>query len=157
MSYQDDVDLDQEALDVEWVRHPSLMLKYCMNAADAHREMDLAKARFDYVQARIDKEIRANPEAYGMTRLTEGGIKSSIQTHDDYQASEQEYLSAKWEYDVAAAAVKSFDAKKVSLENLVKLHGMGYFAGPAVPHNLTEEREKRQRRANAAIRFTRRE
>jgi hypothetical protein len=153
-TYETDIEIDESALDVEWVGHASLMLRYTRTAAEAHKEMNLAKARLDYVKARLDKEIRENPDAYGLgTRITEGSISSAIRLSDDFEEANHGLIEKEFEYEVAAGVVRSFDHRKSALENLVRLHAQAYFAGPAVPHNLSEERSKR---ANRHIRFQRR-
>jgi hypothetical protein len=134
MSYEQDIEIDESVLDVEWVDHPRRVLLYTTGAAEAHKEMDLAKSALDYARAKLDKEIREAPEAFGLgTRITEGSIN--------------------FEYEVASGVVKSFEHRKSALENLVRLHGQSYFAGPSVPHNLSEERS---RRSNATVRIRRR-
>jgi hypothetical protein len=153
-TYETDIEIDESALDVEWVGHASLMLRYTRTAAEAHKEMNLAKARLDYVKARLDKEIRENPDAYGLgTRITEGSISSAIRLSDDFEEANHGLIEKEFEYEVAAGVVRSFDHRKSALENLVRLHAQSYFAGPSVPHNLSEERSKR---ANRHIRFQRR-
>ena len=39
----------------------------------------------------------------------------------------------------------AIDQKKSALENLVKLHGQMYFAGPSIPRDLDKEWEKREK------------
>jgi hypothetical protein len=153
-TYETDIEIDESALDVEWVGHASLMLRYTRTAAESHKEMNLAKARLDYVKARLDKEIRENPDAYGLgTRITEGSISSAIRLSEDFEEANHGLIEKEFEYEVAAGVVRSFDHRKSALENLVRLHAQSYFAGPSVPHNLSEERSKR---ANRHIRFQRR-
>jgi hypothetical protein len=50
----------------------------------------------------------------------------------------------KYEAEVLQGAVNAVDHRKDALENLVRLHGLQYFAGPKVPRNLSEEREYRE-------------
>jgi hypothetical protein len=154
MSYEQDIEIDESVLDVEWVDHPRRVLLYTTGAAEAHKEMDLAKSALDYARAKLDKEIREAPEAFGLgTRITEGSINSAILLHDDYDEANRDFIQKKFEYEVASGVVKSFEHRKSALENLVRLHGQSYFAGPSVPHNLSEERS---RRSNATVRIRRR-
>ena len=39
--------------------------------------------------------------------------------------------------------LKAFEQRKDALENLVRLHGQQYFAGPKIPRDLPSEMEKR--------------
>lgn len=139
MNFEEDVRIDESALDIEWLRQPELMGKYCRHAAHAKALMDKHKDRLDVVEAEIDRDIRENPESYGLSKLTETLIKSTILQTEKRQLAAQAYIDHKYEYDMAQAAVRAIDQKKSALENLVKLHGMSYFAGPAVPRDLSAE------------------
>jgi hypothetical protein len=152
MTYESDIQIDETALDVEWIEHPGKMLTYTTGAAEAHRDMDLAKAKLDFVKAKLDRDIRESASGTSQ-RLTEFGIQSMILLEPEYDEANREFIEAKFQYEVASGVVKSFEHRKSALENLVRLHGQSYFAGPSVPHNLSEERT---RRSNRAVRITRR-
>jgi len=120
--------------------------------------MDKAKERLDVVEAEMDRDVREDPEKYDLVKLTETLIKSTVLQTSERQIAAQNYIDAKYEYDMAQAAVRSIDQKKTALENLVKLHGMSYFAGPSVPRDLSKEWEQRERQntANAKVKMQRR-
>lgn len=156
MSYEDDIKIDEQALDVEWLDQAQRMVKYCRIAAEAHRDMDFAKEELDAVRARLDQAIRADPDAYGLSpgargAVTEGSIQSAILLDDDYRKSSKVYMNLKYENDVAASVVRAFDHRKSALENLVRLHGQSYFAGPSIPRDLAEERRRRDVEVQARI------
>jgi hypothetical protein len=154
MNYEKDIEIDESALDVECLDQARRMLTYTVGAAEAHKEMDLAKAVVDFVKARLDKEVREDPRAHGLgDRITEGAISSVIITNDEYDAVNRDYIEKKYQYEVATGVVKSFEHRKNMLESLIRLHSQSYFAGPSVPHNLSEERQKR---VNRSIRLQRR-
>jgi hypothetical protein len=48
------------------------------------------------------------------------------------------------------------EQRKDALENMVRLHGQQYFAGPRIPRNLTEERQAKQKKADTQIKMKRR-
>jgi hypothetical protein len=56
---------------------------------------------------------------------------------------------------VASTVVRAIDQKKTALENLVKLLGASYFAGPKAPRDLTQERleEKERRMHNSRVKI----
>lgn len=147
MEYEQDIEIDVEALDAEWLDHSRRMFVYCSHAAESHRDMDFSKERLDVVKAEIDQRVRANPDQYGLSPgsrgITEGSIQSTVLTQPEYQEATRDYLQKKYEYEVAQGAVRAFDHRKSALENLVRLHGQSYFAGPAVPHELSDLRQQR--------------
>lgn len=143
MNYETDMMIDETALDVEWLEQASLMMKYARNAAELSRQLDLKKEALDLVKAELDKAIRSKPERYGIEKITEGAINSTIITHKDYAKANQEMIDARYELDIARSAVRAVDARKDALENLVRLHGQQYFAGPKVPRDLSLEVQHR--------------
>ena len=160
MSYEDDIVIDDQALDVEWLEQPRRMVQYCKIAAETHRQMDLAKENLEFVRATIERAVRGAPSDYGVVAgsrgITEDSIKAAIQVHAEYLIASKAYLDAKYESEVANGAVRAFDHRKTALENLVRLLGLSYFAGPSVPHDLTAERARRDQAAQKNVRIVRR-
>lgn len=142
LNYEEDVMIDHTSLDVEWLQQAELMRRYATHQAETRRQMDEAKERLDIGKARIEMDARANPDKYGLTKVTESAIQSAILLQSEYQELTQAYIDAKYENDVAIAAVRAVDQKKTSLENLVKLLGTSYFAGPVAPRDLAHEWQK---------------
>ena len=66
-----------------------------------------------------------------------------------------EVIDARYEFNTAKGAVRAVDQRKESLENLVRLHGQHYFAGPKIPRDLSSEVEqhKIRKESNAKIRI----
>ena len=161
LNYEEDIRIDHTALDVEWVRQPELMGRYAKHAVEARRAFDDAKERLDVGKAKLEFSIRANPTAYGLEKITESAIQSVILQESVYGDLTRVFAEARYEHEVALAAVRAVDQRKSALENLVRLLGMSYFAGPQVPRDLSEEfrrgvREREQRLQNAKVRMGRR-
>ena len=144
MNFAKDVEIDQDALDVEWLEQPRRMHKYATLAANARFKLDLAKERLDIGRAEIDKDVRANPEKYGLKKDTETAVQNAILLTHVYQDLNAAYLDAKNELEIARIAVQAIEQRKDSLENLVRLHGMNYFAGPSVPRDLSKEAARKR-------------
>jgi len=170
VDYESDVTIDEDALDVEWLRQAMLMGRYGRLAVEARRVMDLTKERLDVVRAELDRDIRANPAKYGIEKVTEGVVQNTIilaekvRTDEEkkeiamiqpYQDAVRAFIDAKYESEMAQAAVRAVDQKKSALENLVRLHGQQYFAGPSVPRDLSREweRSEQQRRADESAKM----
>ena len=158
MNFEKDVNIDETILDVEWLEQPSLMLKYGKLVVEARKEYDLAKENLDVVKAELDKEIRSNPEKFELAKATESAILSAILTHPRYKEASERLIEAKYNLSMYQTAANAIDAKKSALENLVKLHGQQYFAGPKVPHDLSAERQKMhaQKKVDGKIKVARR-
>lgn len=155
--FKDDVFIDPNALDVEWLRQPTLMLKYAQEEAEAAKREDVERERLDAVKAELDKEIRSNPDKFDISKTTESAILSAILLHPSYKEVSEKYIQAKYESKMAKAATRAIEMKKDALENLVKLYGQQYFAGPKAPRDIDKEWERkvREREINKKMKFER--
>ncbi len=154
MNYEQDIIIDAEALDVEWINQARTALKYGRHWAECKQELTLTEENIKLVRSELTKEANEDSDKY----LGEGvkptgiNIESYYRNHKRHKAAKQEWVDAQFEADVAEIAYKEFSyARKAALENLVKLHGQQYFAGPSVPRNLTEEIELKNSRANEGV------
>lgn len=151
MNYEKDMQIDETALDIEWLNQAALMMKYARFQAGLQLDEDGMKENLEFITAELDKEIRSNPEKFGIEKITEGVIKNTILLQDKYKEINKEYHDAKFENNVGKGVIKSMDSRKTALENLVKLHGQQYFAGPKVPRDLAWEVEERKKRADKIV------
>jgi hypothetical protein len=154
MDYEKDIQIDCDALDVEWLEQASLMLKYTRHLAKLRMELDQAKEELDVVKAELDKDIRTNPDDYDIDKITESVVENTIFLQKDYKLANKNIIQCKYEVDMAVGAVRAFEQRKDALENLVRLHGQQYFAGPRVPRDLSKEFEQHQRQQNVDKKIT---
>ncbi len=145
MDYEKDITIDVDALDVEWAGQARLMIQYAKHAAKMRLEVDRKKEQLDIIKAELDKKIRISPEDFGIVKLTESFVTSTIITQKEYMIVNEEFLQVAYESNMAQGAVRALEGKKTSLENLVKLHGQQYFAGPSVPRDLSKEWEQHEK------------
>ena len=155
MNYEKDVRIGETALDIEWLEQPTLMRKYTKHLAEMQKVEDTTKIEMELIWAELDIKIRKNPEEFGLTKITETAIKNNILILDEYKEVNEAYIDAVFEKNIAKGVVNSISQKKDALENLVKLYGQSYFAGPSIPRNLTEKVEEKQKKANLKIRMER--
>ncbi|MFP4025827.1 MAG: hypothetical protein ACLFVR_14985 [Thiohalospira sp.] len=152
MDYEKDVHINENDLDLECLEQPSLMLKYSKHLEYLKKERDRIKEKVDLVRAGLDKDIRTTPEDFDIYgKITEAVVSAAILIQPEYKKVMEEYLNAKYEAGVAQGVVSAIDARKTMLELLVKLHGQSYFAGPRVPRDLSQEREKSQKKIDGGI------
>jgi hypothetical protein len=144
MSYEDEMYIDENALDVELLEQPQLVVRYSTQLAEAKAEQALAKEAIDYEKAQIDFAVREDPDKFGIGKITENAINNAILIEDSYRKLLTKYNEATRHVNILQGVVYAINDRKSSLENLVKLHGQQYFAGPSVPHNLAELREEKR-------------
>lgn len=134
--------IDEHNLDKECVRLPSDYLKYAHLAAEKKKDVDEGKAKFDLVKAEIANEIRKDPAAFGIEKLTEAGLAAAVLQTDRYQKFQARLQAAQHESDLAQSVVWALEHKKRSLTLLVELHGMGYFSSPKISEKGRDAVEK---------------
>jgi hypothetical protein len=142
INYEKDIWINDQELDIEWLEQPTKMFKYCSIAAQTRKELDQAKENVDVVKAGLDQAIRNNPGNFGLEKVTDKAIESVITTDKEYIKASNAYIQAKYENEMALAAVRACDQRKDALENLVRLHGQSYFAGPSETRDLKKERKR---------------
>lgn len=146
MDYEKDVQINESALDLEWLNQPSLTFEYARNAALAEDRRDRAKEALELCKAEIDEDVRKNPSKYKLEKVTDKAIESITMQDKEYKQKNDAYLTAKFELNVANGAMKAIgDMRKAALENLVKLIGQQYFAGPSVPRDITWEANQKHK------------
>jgi len=148
-NYEQDISINPDALDCEWVKQAQTFFKYAELVAGARDRTDRLKEVLDVVMADMGLKIRKNPAAYGLEKITEGGIQSTILLMPEYTKINDRLATAKYELEILVAAVRALDQKKAALENLVRLQGQNYFAGPEVPRNIGAEWVKNTERDGA--------
>ena len=126
-------ELDSGRLDEEWVNQPKLYFRYATRLAEAKEAHDRAKAQRDLTVAKLDRNIRTEPLAYDIPKVTEGVVEKTVLLQPLYQAATKEVIDAKARVDQLEAVVSALDHRKKALENLVYLHGQSYFATPRPP------------------------
>jgi len=138
MGYADDLKIDENALDREFIMQPSKYMEYAKKAAQADSERKKAKESLELTLAKLDKHAREKAAENG-EKVTEKVIDGRVKMADDYQDALAEVRDAEYSYSVLIGAVRAFDQRKTALENLVKLYIGGYFSAPQQDTNDTEE------------------
>ncbi len=155
--YEEDLYIDDQALDFEWLDQPNLMFKYTRLHAKAKKELDRVKEKMDMVIAELDRDIRSNPGVFGIDKITETIIRNTIILQKKYTKVKKELIEAQYEVHMIGGAVSAVEHRKQALENMSKLLALEYFAGPKVPRDLSDRtaKEKRAKKSNASIKISR--
>lgn len=136
--YEEDLRIDHNALDIESIRQPQLFMKYSELAADARLEMDRIKELVEVVRAECDKKIRDDLGQQGV-KVTEAIVANQIVLRQDYREVVDKLSIARHRWEILSMAVKAFEQKKSSIENLIKLMLASYFSSPTIPRDLDKE------------------
>ncbi len=162
LDYEKDSNVDESMLDIEWLEQPKIAMKYGKNWARKKRIVAQLEEQVKLKRSELINKALKFPDKY-----LGKGIKPNLQpveafyrTHPDYIALKEELIEAQYELDIAEIAKSEMGyTRKTELENLVKLHGQNYFAGPSLVENISKRRRDREitrKESNMKIRITRR-
>ncbi len=153
LNYERDIRIDESALDVEWLEQANLAMKYGRHYAECHKALTEAEEKIKIVRAELIEEANLNPiKCTHKEKPNAADIEAYYRNHKRHKAAKDAWIEAQLECEIAEIAKNEISfTRKAALENLGSLYIAGYFAGPKVPRNLTEELEARQKRIDSGI------
>jgi len=151
INYEQDMDIDETALDAEWLNQASLAMKYGKHWARCKEVLTRAEENIKVIRAQLVKEAYRSPdECLGKGNKPTGvNLEAYYRDHEDHIEAKDEWINAQYEFNMAEVAKWEIsNTRRLALENLVRLHGQQYFAGPSVPHDLADIRELKEEKQN---------
>lgn len=142
MNYEKDMYIDVTALDVEWTEQANLALRYGRLWSDAKDECDRADETVKLVRSELILMANEDPDkCFGAgVKPTDMKVEAFYRTHPKYIKAKDKWLDKLKAFNILDIAKNEICfTRKAALENLVTLHGQGYFAGPKVPRNIKNE------------------
>jgi len=140
------LEIDPLRLDDELIGQPKQRQQFGELLADAQLELDTAKSSLAVVQAETDREIREDPEAFGLAKVTEGSVSTAITVHPAVKIAVKKLNEARHKVNVLQAAVDGLEHRRAALKGMVELFGQQYFAGPTTSMPAGIKAENRRRR-----------
>lgn len=138
-NFEADLDIDADNLDIEWLNQPKLLMKYSKLEADARAELEKAKEYVAYVKADTAMLVRKNPSEYGVDKATNDAVNEVVASDPNVREAVQRFNKIQHLLNLITNMVRAIEQRKSSLENLVKLFGMEYFASPRDGRTLGEK------------------
>jgi len=132
LNYQEDLNIDQHQLELEWLSIAKQIMTYSEAFAQAIYDRNRAKESLDATKADLDSGIRMAASTAG-EKITEAVVSNRMQVKPTHIEALQNLHKADYVVDLLRGAVAAFQAKKSALENLVRLFGMKYYAEPYDP------------------------
>lgn len=153
LQYEKDIKIDESALDIEWLNQATLALQYGKHFANMKNKVRKLEERKKTVRSDLILDANEDPEnTCGKSRPNANDIEAYYRQHPKYIEVVEQLNEAKHELDYAEIAKNEISfTRKAALENLVQLHGLGYFAGPKIARNLVEIRKKKQEEINQNV------
>ena len=156
MDYEKDVEIDESALDVEWLNQSKLAVQYGREWAYRVKVRMVAEENVKVVTAKLVKAVNDDPASCLGSRVkaTVANVEAYYRNHKDHIKAKQELNDAVYEENIADVIKKEISTtRKAALENLVKLHALNYFAGPNMPRDISYESQQKaaQKKADTGI------
>lgn len=145
-----DLSIDPLRLDEEWVVHPSIYARWAMKLAEAQALYDERKSSYDVVSAQVGQDVRENPAAFNLMKVTADAVSEAITLDPRTRTSNQLLNQAKKNLLIAKAAVDALEHKKRALTVLADLWIKEYYSDMGMPkldHLSSDEKRAIRRRA----------
>lgn len=134
--YKQDIKIDPNNLEQEWVEHSSIYLYYAEAHAEAIDTRDRNKQNLELEHSKLDQKYRKTWDSkFPDTKMTEGGIKAVILQDPFYKKALALLNKANHNVNLMSVAKSAFEHKKRALENLVSLRISGFYSAPKAPMN----------------------
>lgn len=122
--------VDENNLLNEWKGQAALMLEYGTLLADAMQEEDEAKAALAVKAAELERDIRSDPGAYDVERITETAVAAAIPVQPDHAVAMKKLNKARHGVRVLRAAVDALAHRKSTLQGMTDLWLRQWYADP---------------------------
>jgi len=151
-NYAKDLSIEMTELHRECVRQPQEMSKYIKAHSQAIFDRDSKKRELQVARAEAEKDVRSNPETYGLDKITEGAVKAAVEADEEVNKLESELISCEYAVNLMRGALGAFRDRRMALEGLINLLTMGYWnieprPGAKVQEALEKENREAQKTA----------
>ena len=120
--------VDKNNLDTEWEQQSVNTFAVGREMAQAVLAYDECKRKLELTKARISRDVRNDPDKYGVMKVTEGSVESAVTQHPDVLDLQVRVAQARYKLDISKVAATALENKKEALECLTKLAQIGYFS-----------------------------
>lgn len=138
--------IDKLRLDDELSGTCSEMAHWSDKYADAKLSYDKAKLALKIKKAQIGKDVRQQPEAYGVLKATENAVDCEVVIHKEVIAAEEAMNQALYELNVVSGAIDTLGDRKTSIRDMVELYVNNYWADSR-PKMRSEDAEQFEKEA----------
>jgi hypothetical protein len=127
-----DLEIDQYALDKNCSEQPLIMFAYGKGLSRILAKYKAAEESLELLCAELDKDIRNNPNQYGIKKVAEAAIMAAVQSSRSYVKAKIKLGILRYEKDIMFNAVKAIEQRKDMLSELGRLYAREYFATPTI-------------------------
>lgn len=139
-NYKEDLKIDQNNLEKEWLEQPSLYMYYAEAYADAILERDEAKNELERIYCKLDNSLIKDWEKYFDKSPSEQMRKNKIFLNQEYKKALAEFDKCTHNVNLLQAAKYAFDHRRKALEHLVTLLVSGFHSEPTMKKSNIKRR-----------------
>lgn len=122
------VPIDRTRLDEECAGQAVLYGEIGEFVAELKRDARVSKDFVDQERSRLRKEIRENPQNYGISKLTESALEDAFTTNVDYRKALTAYAEAQYLADCAVTLLTAAEERKSMIKDAVTLYVHEYYS-----------------------------
>ena len=141
MGYREDVTIDKNALDQEWLQLARKECDWGEAEANAEEELEQLENKLVLKRAELDGLVRADPAAYGISDAKEKAFESAVLRHAEYQALVESIIAARKNSRTMKVARKAMSRHEKALDRLTDLYHDNYWAREIPEKKVTKVME----------------
>lgn len=132
MGYEEDLSIDKNNLDEECVHDAGIYDVWARAEAHAKLLFEKAKDRLKVIEAEVELKIRGMEKdelslKYNINSVTDKAVTAIVLTDPKVREAKKDYLQTQHRVSLTETARRSLDKRGSRLDNLIFLHGQGYF------------------------------
>lgn len=150
--YEKDCKIDLHNLHEDWQSQPEVYDKYGRKWAIAKRDKARLEEKKKTRRAKVARNVRLNPESYGLDKVTESAIDEIVRTDPEYILIVEKLIEAQKDEDLFDVAKRAMEHRREALGGEGRLYASSYFSVPNLPKEVREdikgmiEEEREERR-----------
>lgn len=121
-------------------RHSGLAFRAGELAADLKAEAKRSKLAVEEIEAEVDKEVRADPDSFGLTKITESVVSSAVTSDRRVQEARRREIDAAHDADKAGNLASAYDHRRSMLKGEIELYVHNYFGDPEQDRSMRPTR-----------------
>jgi len=129
----EDLWINKVDLPGEWERQPQLFMYWAEEYAYAILTRDREKDQVELILADLDGAIRADPDAYGLKKVTDASVSAAAKRTQTYIDGQERLHQANLVVNRMAAARSAMDHKRKALDNLTSLALADFYGSNTAP------------------------
>lgn len=139
---EEDLRIDRRNLSPAWEKQPQLTKHWGFQYAEACLMRDRLKSKIKRVWAEIELAIREDPEGYGLDKVTEAAVKSTVEVDGSYMDAVDDYNKAVCMANKLESIRDSIRDRKAALDGLTQLLISGFYSSDTAPTQKSVEKSR---------------